>query len=136
MPHQENYIARAREVLLEREELNEASGKLFYAAIDLLKERGKTHRKLKVFKFQRVDHIANSTEPPIHITIDAGANLDKANIVQIRIQGLGRLEVTRDRVGREERFKSFSWSMNLYGLDAVTGCLAVVSQVATEVRDH
>ena len=77
----------------------------------------------------------NSTEPPVEVAIEAGANLEEAIRVVITIGGLGTLQLFR-HPGEYFRADSWSGNINSRSLSGIQGFINVLRQVDNEVNIH
>ncbi|MBI2594183.1 hypothetical protein HYW39_00635, partial [Candidatus Curtissbacteria bacterium] len=93
--------------LREQEVLRASAKEIFTTAIDLLRQKGTLHREYLVFQHQLIDHTVNSGEPPVNVIVTAGANLDKAKSVWLKVDGIDHwLKVTKKGNQEQERFEA------------------------------
>lgn len=100
-----HFIERGRETLRTLEDIKVANKEIYSTAIDLLRAHGVPHREGLIFKYQVLNHTVNSTEPSVGISLVAGANLDKARSVFIRVEGQRPIRVYKRGRRGHERFE-------------------------------
>lgn len=99
-------IEQGRQYLREQEMVTSLSREIFETGIRLLQARGKPGPGTLFFKEQVLTHTVTSAEPPVTVWLWAGANLDKARILRMQIQGVDKpLRVTRKKNKGSETFK-------------------------------
>ena len=99
-------IEQGRQYLGERELVRNYSREIFEVGIRLLQARGKPGPGILFFKDQVLKHTVNSVEPQVTVWLWAGANLKKARILRMQIQGVDNpLRVTRKKNKGSETFK-------------------------------
>ena len=101
-----NAIEQGRGRLRSQEDVKSSSREIFTTAMDLLEAKGQPMRCANLLVYRVFQHTVSFPESEISVTIVAGANLEKAQKVSIRIQGVGMLQVRKTRVRRQEEFKA------------------------------
>lgn len=134
-------IEAARRNLIEREAVRGVCKVIFETSIGLLRENGVQRRDLLLWKYQNLVHNVNSAQPPVEVFIAAGANLDKAKKIAIRIEGTEQsLWVEKKTKGEETIFPGEKRTRSGYksffplSLAEAQEYLSTVQRVAQEVR--
>lgn len=77
-----------RERQVQEQALNKVNQTMFDLGISILREKGVPGRAFKVFGCQKLDHTIQSVDPPVRVLLNARANLDKARIIRMAIDGI------------------------------------------------
>ncbi len=83
-----HFIEAGRRNLREQEPIQADAREIFGTAIDLLRDKGTYQREYVVFKHKSIQHTINSAEPPVNFFVQAGANLEKAKTVWLKVGGI------------------------------------------------
>ena len=133
----QNPLERVRMRILERQQEETLARELFHLALDLLQERGKIQSFLRIVKWKSYDHLINSSEPPVSVSITADADLEKSKSVMIDIKEYGRTTIRRKGKGAGEKFNAYiPFVLSATKLDQLRIYQAALNQIATQFGEH
>jgi len=141
MAYPESFIEKGRRSLQEKEQRANTCEVIFNSAINLLGSNGYPFRESILLKYQCLTHTVNSQEPPVTVTLMAGANLRKARSVWMFIEGLDRgLRVDKRKVRDGKETYSGETRRSGYGRDLglteALGYLKAIEQLSTELSQQ
>ncbi|KKR57553.1 hypothetical protein A2W45_01740 [Candidatus Curtissbacteria bacterium RIFCSPHIGHO2_12_41_11] len=143
MAYPESLIEIGRQNLQERGQIGFGCEVIFNSAIRLLKDKGKIQwiPSYNPFVIYRVlTYNVNSQEPPVRVSLMAGANLRKARSVWMRVEGLDEwLRVKRKVRNGEETYsgeiRDHGHSFRLR-LDKALGYVKAINQLSAELSQQ
>ena len=140
MAYPESFIERGRQNLQEKGQIDFGCEVIFKSGIELLKDKGKFQwipSSNPFVNYRVLTYTVNSQEPPVTVTLMAGANLRKARSVWMGIEGLDEWLCVKRKVGDgkgtysgERRHHGHGFRLDL---NDTLGYLKAITQLSTEL---